>query len=301
MGSGDTDAAGYLAAAGDLDALIGDIRREAARRRAVPDFPVDEEARLSAEMDGQGPAGVGGADVAAVTAALRELERSGDAKAAEVAGLAASALRALSIRLGELERRAPREGVRHPGGGAPTDDVDLLATWGDDVVGAAAAGAGRVLVVGVGSEVERWVNRLGSAGTDVYGLDAGGGPFGDRDVPGGPVRTGEPLDHLRRVSPAAIRLAAVVGPLPGPAAVGLDELAGELARSSERIVVCAEAPWAWRRRVGDASADTSPSRSVGPEAWLQALAAAGWAATGRYDRWGRTFMLDAGSGGRATG
>src|ERR1700722_13876608 len=39
----------------DLDALIGDLLAEAARRRAESGFPLDEEARLGMELDRQAP------------------------------------------------------------------------------------------------------------------------------------------------------------------------------------------------------------------------------------------------------
>lgn len=89
---------------GDLDELIGEIRREAARRRAAPSFPVDEEARIGLEMDALGPQGAG-ADLAASIAGLRQLAASPDAAVREVAALAASAVQALAVRLDLLERR----------------------------------------------------------------------------------------------------------------------------------------------------------------------------------------------------
>ena len=133
----------------DLDALIGDIRREAARRRAAPDFPVDEEAALAADMDRQGP--VGGADLAGLVAELDRLAGTGPARAAagrageegsagapaaggeadggleaarvaEIAGLVASVTRTLTRRLAHLERRAAADagtGVRPATTGGP--------------------------------------------------------------------------------------------------------------------------------------------------------------------------------------
>ena len=283
MGPGDTPAAG------DLDALIGDIRREAASRRAAPDFPLDEEARLSADMDGQGPAGTGGADLAAIAAALRQLERTADGKVAQVAGLAASAVRALSVRLGELERHAPtRRTPVTAAAGAGIPPEGLIEAWADEVAAVAAGSdAGRVLVIGTGDAVDRWVARLGDAGSAVYGLDGGGQPFGDRDS----VRSGDAVEHLRSVGPAELSLTVVVGPQSARAAESLDALAGELVRTSKRVVVCSESPWAWRQRVGDATADTSAHRPMGPEAWLQALSLAGATASGRFDGTGLTYML----------
>jgi hypothetical protein len=44
-----------LPAAEDLDALIGGLRAEAARRRAAPAYPIDDEARIGLELDSQAP------------------------------------------------------------------------------------------------------------------------------------------------------------------------------------------------------------------------------------------------------
>lgn len=82
--------------------MIGDIRQEAARRRAAPDFPVGEEAQLAVEMDDQGP-GHAGADVRAVIAGLRP-GLTND----ELVELMASAIRVLSARLEAVERRLDR-------------------------------------------------------------------------------------------------------------------------------------------------------------------------------------------------
>lgn len=297
---GDSEAA----AADDLDALIGDIRREAARRRAAPDFPVDEEARLSADMDAQGPAGIGGADLAALTSALRSIEKTGDAgvsaATAQVAGLAASAIRALAVRLGELERRVDRPSTgtstgTSTGPGRTAATAPLVATWRDELLATVGPEGGRILVAGAGAA--EWVDLLCAGGLDGYGVDPYGDPFGDQ----GAIRSGSVLEHLRTVGPGALAAAVITGTLPGPEAERLDELAGELARTSRRVVVCSEAPWAWRRRVGDADADTSPGRPVGPEAWLQALAAAGVEATGRYDSGGLSYMLGTERPGRVEG
>ena len=290
MGSSDTDRDGDTGVAGDLDALIGDIRREAARRRAAPDFPLDEEARLSAEMDAHGPAGIGGADLAAITAAVQAAERTGDASAAEVAGLTASAVRALSVRLAELERRSTRR-TAAPLGPRTADHAgpDLLAAWIDDV--AAVTGTdpqqGRVLVAG--PDAPGWVDRLRSIGCDVYGVDPEGEPFGDQ----GAVRRGGIRDHLTTVGDSALGVTLIVGPLPVAESQGIAQLAAEAVRTSRRVMVCSEAPWAWRRRVGDAAADTSPNRPLGPEAWLQALTSAGMPASGRYDSLGTSYLLRA--------
>lgn len=97
--------------AGHLDELIGEIRREAARRRAAPSFPVDEEAGIGVELDALGPA-AGGADLAASLAGLRALAAArpggdGDPSLRELAALTAAAVQALAVRLDYLERRRP--------------------------------------------------------------------------------------------------------------------------------------------------------------------------------------------------
>jgi hypothetical protein len=304
--------------ASDLDALIGEIRREAARRRAAPDFPIDEEARLTAEMDAEGPLGrTGGADLAAITAALRAL--GPEAGSSELAALTASAVTALTVRLTELERHAarpapsggagpaePADADANPGPadradqGEPADRLadhwlDLLSGWVLREDPPAATGPGRVLMVGAG--VDRWVAQLAGAGVDVYWLDPLAGAFQEQG------RSGGLLEHLRSVGDGALALAVLAGPLPVGPAEQLDQLSQELARVAIRVAVCDEAPWAWRRRVGDARADTAARRPVGPEAWLAALTGAGFEVTARYGPGGSDFLVRAvgrlGDAGRA--
>ena len=268
MGPGDAGAGA------DLDALIGEIRREAARRRAAPDFPIDEEARRGAELDGLAPV-PGGADLAALTAALRHPATSPQ----DAAGLTASAVAALSVRLAELERHRPGPPAGGPAagaGGAP----DLAVLWAAEL----ATGSGAVMVAGPDAAV--WVPALG-AGAQVHGVEPTAAAYADD----GPVRSGGLLDHLRNVGSGSLALTIVVGALAGPDAERLDAVAVELARTSARVAVCCEAPWAWRRRVGDAAADTAPDRPVGPEAWLAALDRAGRPASARYSDGGGTYLL----------
>jgi hypothetical protein len=265
----------------DLDALIGEIRQEAARRRAAPDFPLDEEAALSVEMDRTGPTG-GGADLAAVTAALRRLAADREGKVGEVAGLAASAVAALSVRVTALERRSPPPPAAAAATGGPEPSPG--DHWFDEVLLAVPAG-GRTVVAGEGAAI--WVERLTGVGRDAYGVDPARHPYADD----GPVRAGELLEHLRTVSDGGLAAALMTGGLAGYDAERLADLAADLARVATSVVVAAEAPWAWRARVGDAAADTSARRPVGPEAWLAALSRAGFAATGRYGPDGRDYLL----------
>ena len=88
----------------------------ARRRRAAPDFPIDEEARIALELDSLGPRG-SAVDLAEVIASLRSIaagRRPGPADGdrgyqgyQEIADLTASALQALAVRLDQLERRRP--------------------------------------------------------------------------------------------------------------------------------------------------------------------------------------------------
>jgi hypothetical protein len=292
--------------ASDLDALIGEIRREAARRRAAPDFPIDEEATLTAEMDTEGPLGrSGGADLAAITAALRAL--GPEAEPTELAALTASAVTALTVRLAELERHAvpaelpaPAEAANADRAGSPdvAEPADRLADhWLDLLSGwvlredpPAANGPGRVLMVGAGVDrwvADRWVAQLAGAGVDVYWLDPLAGAFEEQG------RSGGLLEHLRSVGDGTLALAVLAGPLPVGPIEQLDQLTDELARVAIRVAVCDEAPWAWRRRVGDARADTAARRPVGPEAWLAALTGAGFEVTARYGPAGSDFLVRA--------
>src|SRR5579875_3856403 len=172
---------------------------EAARRRASPDFPLGRDAELSAELDRLGPSG--GADLRAVLEGLDRLAAAageagaagsvraargpGAPSAAEVAGLTAAAVRALSMRLRHLERRAgePR-GVRPPEaapGPSRGEAPDILSLWGDDVAAAARrGGGGRVLVAGAGAEP--WVQMLDAAGLEAYGVDPTLPAYGDREL-----------------------------------------------------------------------------------------------------------------------
>ncbi len=69
----------------DLDALIGRLEQEAARRRAEPSFPIDDEARLSIEMDRQAPDAPGSRLDRLADAAIRHI-RSDDGAPGSVSG-----------------------------------------------------------------------------------------------------------------------------------------------------------------------------------------------------------------------
>ncbi len=291
--------------ADDLDALIGDIRREAARRRAAPDFPLDDEARLSTQMDQEGPTR-GGADLAAVAAALRAAGPS--ITPAQVAELTGSAVVALGRRLTALEvevdrgrhrRVAGATGVAGAAGaaggvmtGREAGSADPLVEHWATEVGARAEGARPGPILIAGPEIGPWIGAIPPArGHDAYGVDTAAPEYSDT----GPVRAGDLFDHLRTVADGGLALAVVVGEWTAGQATGLAALAGELDRAAQQVAVCSEAPWAWRDRLGEAAADTSRTRPIGPEAWLATLAGPEGAGSGRitarYGPTGRDFLL----------
>jgi hypothetical protein len=314
----------------DLDALIGDIRREAARRRAAPDFPIDEEARLAAAMDRLGPVGQG-VDLAAVLAELNARaaprahggtptgsplgvrgvarrfagrgpgDRSTDDPTAlgDVAALTASALRGLAARLADLERRLDRVAASAGGPGPATvDGTDLrdehdLGHWLDAAAGLLSPEQpGRVLVAGPGAGV--WVARLSERGADAYGVDPSLGEFADT----GPVRAGEVAGHLQQLGAGSLALAVLVHApsAPGGSPTGqVDpvELAAALHRAAGRVAVVSEAPWWWLQRVGPPACDTRLDRPLVAETWMAVLGAAGYEVTAEYGPGGHDYLVKA--------
>lgn len=286
----------------DLDALIGDIRREAARRRAAPDFPVDDEARMALEMDRQGPTG-GVTDVAAVVDAIRAVAERGTAGGpcalTELADLSGSAVRALAVRLSDIERRVERlapalpgpPGVGEAGGAGSGDDSGLLDHWVPVVSALSrAVGAGRVLVAGPGAA--RWAAQLASDGADVYGIDPAAPAFTDDGL----VRSSGVAAHLQTVGEGALALAVLVGPLAAAELPHLGRWAAALAIRARTVLVVCEAPWAWRERLGDARSDTSAWRPASPETWMEVLDRAGYHLAGRYGPGGRDYCLGGSTG-----
>jgi hypothetical protein len=260
----------------DLDELIGDIRREAARRRAAPDFPLDDEARLSSVMDGEGPVGQG-ADLAALAAALRQMSGPAD-PSGRVAGLAAAAVAAVAARLSHLEQRRPIAGRPGP---APAGDLPDLTGWLDEW---GIGSRGRVLIAGEGAGA--WADRVGDA---AYAID----PTGEQYADAGVTRTGPVLEHLRSVADRALSFVILVGGLAEADVQHLDRWATELARTTAAVRVAAEAPWAWRRRIGEVAADRAARRPLHPDTWLETLARAGFSVTGRYGADGRHYGVEA--------
>ena len=274
----------------DLDALIGDIRREAARRRAAPDFPVDDEARLAVEMDRQGPSR-GATDVPAVLTAIRLLaERERTGGLGELAELSGSALTALAARLSDLERRVGRvapdltgPAVTGSGTGPGPSHLDHWVPVVSEVAG--GAGSGRVLVAGPGAS--RWAGRLAEEGVDVYGVDPTSPAFSDDGL----VRAGGVAAHLQSVGEGSLSLAVLVGPLATAELPHLGRWAAALAVRAATVVVVSETPWAWRLRLGEAGSDTSAWRPASPDTWMEMLDGAGYRLSGRYGPGGRDYCL----------
>lgn len=267
-----------------LDELIGDLRREAAGRRASPDFPVEEEAVVSAEMDRLGPEPPGAGPAAAVAAidALRGKLGGEAADLADLAGLTASALRNLTVRLGRVERLAARlVPASSPAPAVTAGDPGDLSHWAAVVT---AAATGRVLVAGPGCGP--WVACVGEAGGDVYGVD----PCATDD--NGALRAAPVLDHLRTVG--TVGLVVLAGPVAVGEAARLDAWAAEMRRAATSVVVVSESPWWWRLRVGTPVSDTSGWRPVSAETWLEVLAGAGFEVAARYRPGGRDYCVAAG-------
>jgi len=282
----------------DLDALIGDLRREAARRRAAPDFPIDEEARLTVAGERLGPTGAG-MDLDAVLSGLDALAalpppdgrtrvsvarrpRPAPAEVSRIAELAGSAVRGLAARVADLERRMDRE-LRRPlvPPGEPADAPDLHH-WIDPTLAITTGSAGRVLIAG--AKAGEWLARLTEGGVDAYGIDPTLAEFSDD----GPLRSGEVAAHLDSVGGGELGVAVLLRP-PGPARP--EDLAASLARAAARVAVVSEAPWWWYRRVGPPECDVSPGRPVLAETWMALLGDAGYRVTAEYGPGGRDYLV----------
>lgn len=297
----------------DLDVLIGEIRREAARRRAAPDFPLDDEARVALEMDRDGPSG-GGVDLPAVLAALRDAASGvttgstgapgGEpgaspgagrmADVAELARLVESLGRGLASRVADLERRVER--LSPPpipadpdrGSGPALPEVVPLDHWMpvvDEMVRSGETTAGRVLVAGPG--VADWVDHLSALGVDAYGVDPSLPLHGDD----GPVRAGGVAAHLQSVGENGLHRVLLIGPLATAELAHLDRWAAALAARTASVAVLSETLWWWRQRLGPVAADTSPWRPAAAETWMAVLHDAGFRVAGRFGPGGRDYCV----------
>lgn len=307
----------------ELDALIGATRAEAARRRAEPSFPHDEEATLGVDLDRQAPrplppqlerlaeaatqveaAARRGVPAASARPSLRQ-RLAGPAPAQQAAPspeaaallaeqvaalgrIVSSALRAVSARLDDLEcrgrpREHPAKSTPPPAHEEPAFDIDGI--WWDDLVASLTSHPGRILYFG--PDAPRLAASLRDAAVDAYGLT----PLGDPYLGHPDVRPGQLADHLASVGDDALGAVMVAGPVPVTGPDDLDALAAQLARTARAVVVISEAPWWWRHRMGPEKADLSRSRPFAPETWLAALHGAGVIGSVRYDPTGSSYLL----------
>jgi hypothetical protein len=260
-----------------LDALIGDLRLEAARRRAAPAFPIDEEVRLGQALDEQAPAPARGRLIGRFSRNWQANHPTRDESHADYENARQESrlerrIEALERRLAGLERRAATLVTAAP--------LDL------DVKPLMAAVTGRVLYWG--AEPAAAVADLRGAGVDAYGVD----PGGDRYQTGPDVRHGELVGHLRAIADDGLGAVVVVG-LESPPGPGLVDLVAELARVSRRVIVASEAPWHWRARVGSPQSDLADGRPLEAETWLALLHAGGCTARAEYPEGGSSYSISA--------
>ncbi len=301
----------------DVDGLIGQVEREAARRRADPRFPIDHDARIDAAFDAVAP----GADrrrppdpIGAVIALAVERVDAGAPRApggiraavgrstrtrpgamVQVRALAlavAEALQVVMSRLDALDRgrgRAPLDAPAVPSVLAPPDSVvtNALATWRSAVAADLANDGGRVLYCG--PDADATVADLQAAGADAYGITDSGDPF--RTDPD--VRVADVVDHLAGVGTGALQSVVVAGAVAPATRSRLAAIVAELARVTISVVVVSPAPWWWREEVGTVAADLGTDRPLAAETWLEVLTDAGFVATGAFDPTGRSYRVTA--------
>jgi hypothetical protein len=305
----------------DLDALIGDLLGEAARRRAESGFPLDEEAHLGMELDGQAPrplpaklerlaqtasqigpgpaapdagrAGRAGRVAAKVVEKAVAAEVGPVARAVSSLGdvlatgfrVVAGQLTQLDGRVRQLEDPDPPPPNGPPG--APTPAGGWLDEWRGQLEEDLPVRSGRVLYSG--SDPEAVVGGLRRVGIDAYGLSSAATRYQTHPD----VRRGEVLEHLRAVSDRGLGAVVLAGGLRIGSPAVLRELAAELARVTGQVVIVSEAPWWWRGRVGPEEADLSPDRPLAAETWLAGLHRAGFRVSGAYDADGTSYRVTA--------
>jgi hypothetical protein len=304
---------------GDLDALMGRLELEAARRRAVPGFPIDADARLGADLDGLGPhrpptvtdalrALVAALPVpdtpppapALPTSAMRRI-LAGRSTPAPSAGDVAAALRrvglavvdvaaALAARLDRLEAGPTTARAAAPAG----EGDDGRAAWAPlmlellgEVAPDLAAGGGRVWWSG--PEPLGAAALLRAAGADAYGTD----PAGPAWATGTDGRRADPLEHLGALAGGALGAAVLAGPLPGAGADRLAAVCDGLTRTAPVAVVVSPTVQWWRELVGPVTADLAADRPLGADTWTAALAGRGWKCRIDAGHGGRTYRLRA--------
>jgi hypothetical protein len=306
----------------DLDALIGDLQGEAARRRAESGFPLDDEARLGLELDQQAPRPLAPklerlADLAirarsrqTVPSRTRRGWRLGPAgsgqpvstddadaeQAPSLSEVVAQALRTVSNRLADLEARLrrvenqgdpPAADLRGPTPSATSDAPAAgFATWKERLTEhLVIPPGGRVVCFGV--DAEEAVGILRAGGVDAYGLV----PDGDRYRTHPDVRQGDLRSHLTSLSDSALGAAVLVEPWVREPVATVRTLLPELARVTPMLVIVSVAPWWWRARLGPAEADLAAERPLAAETWLALLDRAGFVSSAEYDESGATYRV----------
>jgi hypothetical protein len=309
-------------AGGDLDILIGELRREAARRRAAADFPIDLEVEVSRQLDAQSLLRysarldrlVGALETFAqprhgpgrARQTAMRLVGSADTGLPQVARILSSALGLVSSRLRNVEARLNRlEGVRGyldrvpgsvvggghergadtPRPGASTPDRLELAGWLGGLDLGERSGGQRVLCSG--SDVEGLVAHLRAQGVDAYGLVDDADPY----LTATDLRSGDLKEHLGAVPDDALGEVIVAGALRVQGPEALAELATLLARTARAVTVLSESPWAWRTRLGPEISDFAAVRPFTAETWMAALTGAGFATTAVYAPRGFSYKV----------
>lgn len=296
---------------GELDQLIGDLVAEAARRRASPGWPADDEARIVHELRQRAPRDAHSPpleelvarverEAAAVADSLRSPNRRGRRHEPEVSGpgMRSFAL-AVAAAIAELAGRGS-SGVRarSPDGPrpvpatstAPGDDAaasagrGALQRWEERLPGLLGSVGGRVLYADTGADVT--VARLRDAGIDAYGV-AG---VEDTGPDTADVRRGDLLEHLAGLPDRALAAVVLVGPPERLTGRMFPALLGTLGRVATTVVVACESPWSWRARLGSA-AELAECRPVSADLWAGALADAGFSPGVELDEEGRSYLV----------
>jgi hypothetical protein len=262
-----------------LDALIGDLRLEAARRRAAPAFPIDEEVRLGQVLDEQAPAPPSSSRLRHKLGALSRTWSGNVADRPENRSKLSNPLPVAQLerRIEALERRLARvEGH--------ASVVLTAAPMEMDVKPLVAAVTGRVLYWG--AEPASAVAALRQGAVDAYGVD----PGGDSYQTGPDVRRADLIEHLGAIADDGLGAAIVVGleSTPGP---GVEDLVAELARAAALVVVVSEAPWHWRARVGSPQCDLTERRPLEVETWLALLHTGGCTVRADYPEGGSSYSI----------
>ena len=280
----------------DLAALIGEVRREASRRRSDPSHPLAEESALDAEMAQWAPAGAPGAlrrlarraGEAAVPATPSSDPVGGPLDAPGVARLLSAALHECADRLADLDSRLLRVergwsgGVADPGvESTPSTPRPSSASLPPQMREAAP---GRVLLLA--EDPGPLVADLRGRGVDAYGIAVGG----DESVADLDVAPGTVLGHLAALADGSLRGVVLVDPVFAVAGPDPQRVADQLRRVSGMAVVLGESPWWWREHRGPAG-ELAPRRPVSPELWLEAFHRDGLRVEAAYDDDGRRYRV----------